>query len=84
MLDKIASGMIERFIADNTLLDQRLSFLGQYFVMDDKKSIEKILQEKSNELNDTIEIVEYVRFELGEGIEKIAEDFAQEVANQMK
>lgn len=84
MLDKIASGMIERFIADNTLLDQRLSFLGQYFVMDDKKSIEKILQEKSNELNDTIEIVEYVRFELGEGIEKVAEDFAQEVANQMK
>lgn len=84
MLDKIADGMLERFIADNTLLDQRLSFLGQYFVMDDKKSIEKILLEKSKELNDDIQIVEYVRFELGEGIEKKAEDFAQEVANQMK
>ena len=84
MLDKISSGMMERFIADNTLLDQRLSFLGQYFVMDDKKSIEKILAEKSAELNDDIKIVEYVRFELGEGIEKVAEDFAKEVANQMK
>lgn len=84
MLDKIASGMIERFIADNTLLDQRLSFLGQYFVMDDKKSIEKILEEKSKELNDEIKIVEYVRFELGEGIEKKEEDFAKEVAEQMK
>lgn len=84
MLDKISSGMMERFIADNTLLDQRLSFLGQYFVMDDKKSIEKILEEKSAELGDNIEIVEYVRFELGEGIEKVAEDFAKEVANQMK
>lgn len=84
MLDKIASGMIERFIADNTLLDQRLSFLGQYFVMDDKKSIEKILAEKSAELGDKIEIVEYVRFELGEGIEKVMGDFAKEVAEQMK
>lgn len=84
MLDKIASGMIERFIADNTLLDQRLSFLGQYFVMDDKKSIEKILAEKSAELGDKIEIVEYVRFELGEGIEKVTGDFAKEVAEQMK
>ena len=84
IIDKIASGMIERFIADNTLLDQRLSFLGQYFVMDDKKSIEKILAEKSAELGDNITIAEYVRFELGEGIEKVAEDFAKEVANQMK
>lgn len=84
IIDKIASGMIERFIADNTLLDQRLSFLGQYFVMDDKKSIERILAEKSAELGDNITIAEYVRFELGEGIEKVAEDFAKEVANQMK
>lgn len=84
IIDKIASGMIERFIADNTLLDQRLSFLGQYFVMDDKKSIEKILAEKSAELNDSIQIAEYVRFELGEGIEKVAGDFAKEVAEQMK
>lgn len=84
IIDKIASGMIERFIADNTLLDQRLSFLGQYFVMDDKKSIERVLADKSAELGDNITIAEYVRFELGEGIEKVAEDFAKEVANQMK
>ncbi len=84
MLDKIAEGMISRFIADNTLLDQRLSFLGQYFVMDEKKSIESVLAEKSKELGDEITIVEFVRFELGEGIEKVAEDFAAEVASQMK
>ena len=84
IIDKIASGMMERFIADNTLLDQRLSFLGQYFVMDDKKSIERVLADKSAELVDNITIAEYVRFELGEGIEKVAEDFAKEVAEQMK
>lgn len=82
--DKIIPGLMDRFIADNTLLDQRLTLLGQFFVMDDKKTIAQILEEKSKELNDTIKIVEYVRFELGEGIEKKEEDFAKEVANQMK
>lgn len=28
---------MERFIADNTLIDQRLTLLGQFYVMDDKK-----------------------------------------------
>lgn len=82
--DKILPGLMDRFIADSTLLDQRLTLLGQFFVMDDKKTIEQVLSEKSKELNDEIKVVEYVRFELGEGIEKKEEDFAKEVANQMK
>lgn len=82
--DKILPGMMNRFIADSTLLDQRLTLLGQFFVMDDKKTIEQVLEEKSKELNDSIKIVEYTRFELGEGIEKKEEDFAKEVAEQMK
>ncbi|PAF50692.1 translation elongation factor Ts [Helicobacter sp. 13S00477-4] len=82
--DKIIPGQLERFIADNTLIDQRLTLLGQFFVMDDKKTIEQVLEQKSKELNDDIRIVEYIRFELGEGIEKKVEDFAQEVAAQMK
>ncbi len=82
--DKIIPGQLERFIADNTLIDQRLTLLGQFFVMDDKKTIAQVLAEKSKEWNDTIEVAEYVRFELGEGIEKKAEDFAAEVAAQMQ
>ncbi len=81
--DKILPGLIDRFIADNTLLDQRLTLLGQFFVMDDKKTIAQILDEKSKELNDTITITSYTRYELGEGIEKKEEDFAKEVANQL-
>ncbi|MDZ5287238.1 hypothetical protein RGC59_00005 [Helicobacter pylori] len=38
----------------------------------------------SKEWNDNLKITEYVRFELGEGIEKKAENFAEEVALQMK
>lgn len=82
--DRILPGLMDRFIADNTLLDQRLSFLGQFFVLDDKKTIAQVLESKGKELDDEITISKYIRFELGEGIEKIEEDFAKEVANQMK
>ena len=82
--DKIIPSMMERFVADNTLIDQRLTLLGQFFVMDDKKTIAQVLAEKSKKYNDELEIVEYVRFELGEGIEKKVEDFATEVAAQMQ
>lgn len=82
--DKIIPGMLERFIADNTLLDQRLTLLGQFFVLDDKKTIKAVLDSISKELDDEISVVRFVRFELGEGIQKREENFAQEVANQMK
>lgn len=81
--DKIIPGKIERFYADNTVLDQRLTLLGQFYVMDDKKTIEQVVAEKSQELGGKIEIVKYVRFELGEGLEKKNEDFAAEVAAQI-
>lgn len=81
--DKIIPGLIDRFIADNSILDQRLTLLGQFFVMDDKKTIAQILDETSKAINDEIQVLQYVRFELGEGIEKIQEDFAKEVANQI-
>ena len=81
--DKILPGQLERFKADSTILDQRLTLLGQFFVMDDKKTIAQVLADKSKELGDSIEVVEYVRFELGEGIEKQACSFADEVAAQL-
>lgn len=82
--DKIVPGKMERFIADNTLIDQRLTLLGQFYVMDDKKTIAQVIADCSKEWDDDLKITEYVRFELGEGIEKKAENFAEEVALQMK
>ena len=81
--DKILPGQIDRYIADNTQLDQRLTLLGQFYVMDDKKTIEQVIAEEAKKLGGQIEIVSYVRFEVGEGLEKKAEDFAAEVAAQM-
>ena len=51
--------------------------------MDDKKTVEQVIDEKSKELGGKIEIVKYVRFELGDGLEKKVDDFAAEVAAQI-
>ena len=77
--DKILPGKIERFIADNTLLDQKLSLLSQEFVKAEKReNVETILK------NSGLEAIEFVRFELGEGLAKKGCDFASEVAEQLK
>lgn len=81
--DKIIPGQMERFIADNTQLDQQFTLLSQFYVMDDKKTIAQVVEDKAAELGGKIELVEYIRFELGEGLEKKQEDFAAEVAAQI-
>jgi len=77
--DKIIPGQIERFISDNTQLDTAHALLSQPYVMDDSMTVEQAIKA----CDESIEIVEYVRYELGDGIEKKEEDFAAEVAAQM-
>jgi elongation factor Ts len=77
--DRITAGKIERYITDNTQLDGRLALLSQAYVMDDKKTVEQAIAD----VDSSIQITEYIRYELGEGIEKKEEDFAAEVAAQM-
>ncbi len=72
ILDKILPGKIKKFMQDNTLENQK-------FVMDDKISVAEALKQ----VNPDAKLTDYVRFELGEGIEKVEEDFAAEVAKQM-
>lgn len=81
--DKIIPGKMDSFIAENSQLDSKLTLMGQFFVMDDKKTIEQVIAEKQKELGGKFEIVEFIRFEVGEGLEKKSEDFAAEVAAQM-
>ena len=69
--------------ADNTQIDQRLTLLGQFFVMDDKKTVAQAIADEAAKLGGKIELVKYVRFEVGEGLEKKVDDFAAEVAAQM-
>ena len=64
----ILEGKMKKFINDNTLLNQP-------FVKDPSTSLTKIIKDN--------EIISFTRFEVGEGIEKKSEDFAQEVYNQI-
>ncbi len=77
IIEKIIPGKIKKFIEENTLL-------GQKFVKDDKKSVKEVLEAAAKAAGGSAKIVEFVRYELGEGIEKKQDDFAAEVAAQMK
>ncbi len=55
--DRILPGKLERFVADNTLLDQERCLLNQFFAMDDSKTVEQVVKEFHPEA----EIVAYSR-----------------------
>ncbi len=76
ILEKILPGKIKRFLQDNTLVDQK-------FVMNDKVSVAEHLAAVAKEAGGSATLVDFVRLELGEGIEVAEEDFAAEVAAQM-
>jgi len=81
--DKIVPGQLARFVEDNTTLDKEQALLDQTYVLDDKKTVAQAVEAAAKALGGTAEIVEFVRLEVGEGIEKKEDDFAAEVAAQM-
>lgn len=80
---KIIPGKLDRFVSDNTTLDKELALLDQVYVLDDSMSVKEALDAAAKAAGGTAEIVEYIIYELGEGLEKKTEDFAAEVAAQM-
>ena len=70
---KMVDGAVAKFAKDNALLSQ-------IFVMDNKTPIAQVVEAAGKAAGTKIELVDYVRFQLGEGIEKVATDFAAEVA----
>ncbi len=77
MIEKIVEGKMGRFYSEICLLEQP-------FIKDEDKTIEQLLTEKTGETGEKITVRRFARFELGEGIEKQASDFAAEVAEQLK
>lgn len=73
--DKILPGKLEKFYEDTVLLKQA-------FVRDDsgKKTIKDLIEELSMKVGEKIVVRRFVRFEVGEGIEKAEANFAAEVA----
>ena len=75
MIEKITESGLKTFYKEQTLLEQA-------FIFDDKKSVSQALKEAEGKVGGPIKIAGYVRYALGEGIEKATTDFAAEVAEQ--
>jgi len=75
MIDKIVESGLKTFYKEQTLLEQP-------FIFDDsgKKSVAQALKEAEGKVGGPIKIAGFIRFALGEGIEKQETDFAAEVA----
>ncbi len=73
ILAKRADGAAAKFAKENALLSQ-------LFVMDNKTPIAQVVEQAGKGLGAKIVLTDYVRFQLGEGIEKEESDFAAEVA----
>ncbi|MBI4510554.1 MAG: translation elongation factor Ts [Deltaproteobacteria bacterium] len=75
VLAKIVDGQISKWVKEICLLEQT-------WVKDDKKAIKDLLQDLIAKVGENCKIRRFVRFELGEGLEKKQDDFAAEVAKQ--
>jgi elongation factor Ts len=73
VVEKILNGPIEKFKKENALLTQA-------FVMDGKTPVADVIAKAGKDAGTSIVLKDYVRFQLGEGIEKEESDFAAEVA----
>lgn len=80
--DKVKEGMIKGRINKQM---KEICLLDQVYVKaeDGKQPVAKYLEAVGKEIGGEIKIVEFVRFETGEGLEKKEEDFAAEVAKQI-
>ncbi|WP_019107181.1 translation elongation factor Ts [Peptoniphilus senegalensis] len=76
IIEKMVEGRLEKFYEEICLLDQD-------FIKDPDKKIRDILNDLIAKIGENIKIRRFVRFEVGEGLEKREEDFAEEVAKQI-
>lgn len=77
MIDKIVDGQMKKYKAENCLMTQK-------FIKNPDKSVEEHLKDTVAKIGENLVIRRFVRFELGEGLEKKQENFADEVAAQLK
>ena len=73
MIEKIVESGLKTFYKEQTLLDQP-------FIFDDKKSVAQALKEAEGKVGGPLKVAGFVRFALGEGVERREGDFAAEVA----
>lgn len=73
VIEKMVTGRLQKFFKETVLLKQQ-------FVIDTEKTVEQAIAEAGKALGKPLKVTGFVRFALGEGIEKEESDFAAEVA----
>ncbi|WP_022697763.1 translation elongation factor Ts [Euryhalocaulis caribicus] len=73
IIDKMVEGRMRKFYEESVLLNQP-------FVMDPDVTVSQLVENTGKELGASIELVDFIRLGLGEGVEKNEDDFASEVA----
>lgn len=76
VVEKMIEGRIKKFYKDIVLMDQE-------FVKDSSKTIEQLINESIAQIGEKISIRRFVRYQMGEGLEKRSDNLADEVAKQM-
>lgn len=77
IVDKMVEGRMSKFYEEYCLMEQN-------FIKDPDKTIDNLLNEKIGKIGEQISIRRFVRYELGEGLEKKQENFVDEVMSQVK
>lgn len=76
VVEKMVEGRLKKFYQEICLLEQA-------FVKDPDKTVDQMVKEKISIIGENIKIRRFARFQMGEGLEKRSEDFAEEVRKQM-
>lgn len=77
IVDRMVEGRVEKYYKDNCLVDQP-------FVKDPNMTIAQYVTQRVQMTGENIKIRRFVRYEMGEGLEKRHDNFAEEVAAQTK
>ncbi|MDO5041498.1 MAG: translation elongation factor Ts [Peptoniphilus sp.] len=77
IVEKMIEGRMEKFYEEIVLLDQK-------FIKDSDLKVQDVLNNIASKIGENIKIRRFTRYEVGEGLEKREENFAEEVAKQME
>lgn len=77
IIEKMVEGRVEKYYKENCLLEQA-------FIKDPDQSVTDLVNAQIAKIGENIVVRRFVRYQMGEGLEKKVTDFAAEVANAVK
>ncbi len=76
IIDKMVEGRVEKYYKELCLLEQP-------YIRDPEKTVNQLIIEKITKIGENIQVRRFIRFEMGEGLEKKQDNFAEEVMAQI-